>query len=94
MLNHEQYQNLWPQIKLGLRNMWGVLDEDELEQTHGDLSSVASIVQDKTGEDRGQIKDKLDQLLSSFDNETDKGFDPDRSGYHRSPVNVDWNPRH
>lgn len=94
MLNQEQYRTLWPEIKQGLRNLWGKLDEQELDQTQGDLSSVATLVQDKYGEDKDSIRGKLDQLLDSFDNDTDKGKDPDTSSYQRSPVNEDWNPIH
>lgn len=94
MLNNEQIQTLWPQIKLGLRNVWGMLSDQELEQTHGDFSAIASLVQGKYSEDREGIKEKLENLLSSFDNDTDKGLDPDKSSYQRSPVNEDWNPIH
>lgn len=97
MLNQEQYRILWPQIKGAIRNMWGSLSLDEVDRTDGDLSAVASLVQDKTGEDRSQIKEKIEQILASFDNETDKGIDPDRASYGRRPVppvNEDWTPRH
>lgn len=79
---------------MGLRNLWGRLDESELDRTDGDLSSIANLVQDKYGEEKNSIRMKLDQLLDSFDNETDKGLDPDSSSYQRSPVNEDWNPIH
>ncbi len=97
MLNQDQIRTLWPQIKDGLRNVWEFLDDEKLSHTDGDLSAVASMVQEKTGEDRHQIKEKLDQILASFDNETDKGTNPDVTSYNRSPivpVNEDWTPRH
>lgn len=85
---------LWPGIKIGLRNVWGKLSEQELDQTDGDFSAIASLVQEKYSEDRKDIKEKFDHLLASFENETDLGKDPDRSSYHRRPFNEDWNPRH
>lgn len=96
MLNHDQFRTLWPEIKDGLRIVWEFLDDETLEQTNGDLSAVASLIQEKTGEDRAQIKEKLDQVIASFDNKSDKGIDPDVSSYQRSPVQVneDWTPRH
>lgn len=95
MLNQDQLRTLWPAIKVGLKNVWGILGDEELNRTEGDLSAVASLVQEKTGEEREQIKEKLDQLLASYDNETDKGLNPDSSAYQRSPVvNEDWTPRH
>lgn len=94
MLTDEQFKNLWPEIKLGLRNLWGRLDEEELDQTGADFSAIASLVQAKYSEDRSSIKQKLEQLLESFDNDTDKGLDPDSSSYRRTPFNEDWNARH
>src|SRR6476660_987930 len=97
MLNQDQIKTRWPQIRVALKNMWGSLQEEELDRTGADLSAVAALVQEKTGEERAQIKNKLDHMLESFDNETDKGINPDVSSYERSPVipvNEDWTPRH
>ncbi len=80
-------------MKVAIRNMWGGLSEEEIEQTHGDFSAIASLVQEKLGEEREDISHKIDQLMDSFDNDTDLGRDPDTSSYMRSP-NVDWNPTH
>ena len=93
MLNQDQITTLWPQMKVAIRNIWGSLSEEEVERTHGDFSALASLVQEKFGEDREQISLKIDQLMNSFDNETDLGTNPDVSSYQRSP-NEDWNPIH
>lgn len=74
--------------------MWGRISDAELEAAHGDFSAIGNLIQEKYGESREDIRKKLDQLLASFDNETDKGIDPDVSSYHRSPVADDWNARH
>ncbi len=96
MINQEQMRILWPQIKIGLMNIWARLDNDELENTKGDFSVIAEMVSEKYNEDREDIRHKLDNLMKSFDNDTDKGIDPDSSSYRRSPVspNEDWNARH
>lgn len=94
MLSQEQFKTLWPEIKLGLRNLWGRLDEEELDRTEGDLSSIASLVEGKYNEEKSEIKGKLDHLMSSFDNPSDKGQSPDVASYRRTPFNDDWNPRH
>lgn len=93
MLNQDQIRTLWPQMKVALRNMWGGLTEEEIDQTQGDFSAIASLVQEKTGEEREDISNKIDQLMDSFENDTDLGRDPDVSSYKRSP-NVDWNSIH
>ncbi len=95
MINQDQIRILWPQIKIGLMSLWGRLENEELENTKGDFSVIAEMIQEKYGEDREAIKMKLDNLMESFDNDTDKGLDPDSSSYRRSPVpNEDWNARH
>lgn len=95
MINQDQIRILWPQIKIGLMNLWGRLTNEELENTRADFSVIAEIIQEKYGEEREDIKLKLDNLMRSFDNDTDKGIDPDKSSYRRSPVpNEDWNARH
>ena len=95
MINQDQFRTLWPQIKVGLLNLWGRLDSAELDNTRGDFSAIAEIVQERYGEDNESIRAKLDNLMKSFDNDTDKGTDPDVSSYKRSPTpNEDWNARH
>ena len=93
MLNQDQIRALWPQMKVAVRNMWAGLSEQELDQTGGDFSAIASLVQEKFGENREDIREKIEQLMDSFDNDTDLGRNPDVSSYKRGP-NVDWNPIH
>jgi hypothetical protein len=95
MINQEEFRTLWPQIKVALLGLWGGLNRDELESTQGDFAAITNIIENKYGEGRESIKLKLENLMMSFDNETDKGTDPDVSSYKRSPVsNQDRNVRH
>ncbi len=94
MLTDEQIKTLWPEIKGGLINLWGRLTEEELDRTNRDFSSISKIVEEKYTEERSEIKNRIDKLLSSFDNDTDKGLDPDVSSYQRRPINEDWNSIH
>ena len=90
MLNQEQFNGKWDEIKGGMRNLWGKLTDDELEQSKGNLLSVSGIVQEKYGETKESIKKKLDSLLASFDNETDKSLklNDGESSYGRNPIEV------
>lgn len=88
MINQEQMQGKWWEIKGGIRNLWAKISDDELETTKGNLTAVASIVQEKYGETRESIQEKLDALFASFDNETDKA-DFYTSSYQRSPLGPD-----
>ncbi len=88
MLNKEQFQGKWWEIKGGIRNLWGKLTDDELEQVKGNITEVSGLVEEKYGETKEEIKMKLDRLLDSFDNDSDKNLSPDESSYQRSPLNV------
>ena len=90
MFNQEQIQGKWTEIKGGIRNIWGKITDDELEQTKGNLIAVSGIVQNKYGEAKDSIQMKLDSLMNSFDNETDKSMklNDGISSYQRSPIEV------
>ena len=88
MLNEQQFNAKWPEIKGGLTNLWGRLTDEELETTHGSLTSIANLVEKKHGETKDEIRAKLKTLMASFDNPTDKGISPDESSFMRSPSGV------
>jgi uncharacterized protein YjbJ (UPF0337 family) len=79
MLSQNQIHGKWSEIKGGLRNLWGKLSNEEIDQTQGNVSQIYSLVQSKYTVSKEEIKDKLDKLFDSFENDTDKGLDPDRS---------------
>lgn len=86
MLNQDQIKGKWTEIKGGVRNLWGKITDDELEQTKGDLTSIAGIVRQKYGEKKEDIQGKLDRLFDSFENDQDKGKTPPESSYMRNPT--------
>jgi uncharacterized protein YjbJ (UPF0337 family) len=86
MLNEEQFQGKWSEIKGAIRNVWGKITDDELEQVKGNLIEVSGLVEDKYGETKEEIRGKLSNLMKSFDNDTDKNISPDISSYQRSPT--------
>lgn len=90
MLNQEQIRGKWTEIKGGVRNLWGEITDDDLEQTKGNLQTLAGIVQQKYGESKESIREKLDSLMDSFDNETDKSLklNDGESSYQRNPTGV------
>jgi len=85
MLNEQQFKGKWDEIKGGVRNLWGRLTDDELETTKGSLTSIAGLVEQKYGETKEEIREKLKKLMASFENSTDKGLDPDKASYNREP---------
>lgn len=88
MLNQEQFNGKWNEIKGGIRNLWGKLTDDEIESVKGNLTEVTGLVQRKYGDTKEEIKAKFDQLMDSFDNDTDKNISADVASYERSPLGV------
>ena len=90
MLNQEQIRGNWKEIMGGIRNIWGNISEEELEKTHGNIQAVSGIVQDRYGESNDSIQEKLDKLLDSFDNETNRNFirNDHQTSYQRNPTSV------
>lgn len=86
MLTKKDFENNWPEIKGGLKNLWGRLTEEEMEAMKKNIFELTDLIQSKYGESKEEINEKIQRLLTSFDNDTDKGIDPDVSSYHRSPL--------
>lgn len=88
MLNDHQIEAKWTEIKGGVRNLWGKITEEDLESIHGNLRAISTIVEEKYGESKDTIKNKLEKLMNSFDNDTDKGVTPDESSFERNPTKI------
>jgi uncharacterized protein YjbJ (UPF0337 family) len=90
MLNQEQINGKWSEIKGGVRNLWGDITDEELDQAEGNIQSVSGIVQKRYNETKESIKKKLDTLMDSFDNETDKSLklNDGEASYQRNPTEV------
>lgn len=87
MLNEEQLKGKWKEFKGGVRNLWGKVTEDEIDQTHGSFTKLSGIIQSKYGESKESISQKLANLRDSFDNESDKSdHDISTSSYQRNPT--------
>lgn len=85
MLTEEQFIRKWKEIKGGIRALWGRIEDHELDEVN-DFNEVTGLVEDRYGETREEIKKKLQQLMDSFDNDSDKNFTLDQSSYERSPI--------
>ncbi len=85
MLTQKDIQKNWLEFRGGLKNIWANLDETALDHTEGDLLLIADTVFAQTGEDREAITKKLNSLIDSFDNVTDKKSYY-TSSYQRSPL--------
>lgn len=89
MLNQEQFEGKWKEIKGGIRNLWGRITDDELEQMKGNIDEVTGLVEERYGETKDEIRSKFRQLMDSFDNDSDKNITPNVDSFERSPLTTE-----
>lgn len=65
-MNQDLINGKWTEIKGEIRKMWGNVTGDELEQSKGNLTSIAGIIQQKYGHKKDDVSLKLDQIVSRF----------------------------
>jgi uncharacterized protein YjbJ (UPF0337 family) len=64
MVNEQTLQGNWNEIKGKLRNKWGQLTNDDLQQAKGNTDQLIGLIQRKTGEARNSIEKFLTDLTS------------------------------
>lgn len=66
-MNRDVVNGKWNEIKGEIRKMWGDVTGDELEQSKGNLTSIAGLIQQRYGHKKEDVSLKLDQIVSRFD---------------------------
>lgn len=88
VLNDDIVKGRWKEFKGGVRKLWGELSDDDLEETKGEMTSIAGLIQRKYGESKAEVEYKLDHLLHEFRNEeqdleADRGVSDEDEVYDR-----------
>lgn len=66
IINQEIVNGKWLEIKGEVQKVWGKITADEIEQTKGDINSIAGIVLQKYGEEKEKFMDKFNLIVESF----------------------------
>ena len=66
MFNEEIVKGKWKEIKGEIKTLWGKMTDDDLEKTSGNLTSVAGIIQQRYGEKKEEIQEKLHGIVSKL----------------------------
>lgn len=66
IINQETVNGKWLEIKGEVQKAWGVLTSDEIEQTKGDIKSIAGLVLQKCGEEQEKFQKKFSEILDSL----------------------------
>ncbi len=62
MFNESDFKGKWNEVKGEILSFWGKVTEDELEKTKGNLVSIVGLIQQRYGEEKDIIQEKLSQL--------------------------------
>lgn len=68
MPNQQTLQGSWNEIQGKLRERWGQLTNDDLQNVKGNVDQLVGLIQRKTGEARKSIETYLDELTSDGGN--------------------------
>lgn len=58
----EQLSGNWNQLKGRIRERWGQLTDDELQEVQGDFDQLIGLIQQKTGQARAQVERTVQEL--------------------------------
>jgi uncharacterized protein YjbJ (UPF0337 family) len=62
-VNKDEFEGKWLQLRGAVKNKWGQLTDNELDQIQGNYDMLIGKVQEKYGQTREAIDRQLDELL-------------------------------
>ncbi len=62
--NSEQFEGRWDRVKGQLRQQWGDLTDDELEEAKGNREELIGKIKQKYGDTKESIGEKVDQIMA------------------------------
>jgi uncharacterized protein YjbJ (UPF0337 family) len=63
-INVERLQGQWNQLKGEVKKRWGLLTDDDLAWSNGNIDHLVGRIQQRTGETRSAVEQYLDQLTA------------------------------
>lgn len=77
MLSENILAGKWKMVRGQIQKAWGKLTDEELDQTRGNLSQLAGLVQERYGENQESIRSRIKEFISEIaDTDTGKEFKP------------------
>jgi uncharacterized protein YjbJ (UPF0337 family) len=64
-MNHDQIAGKWEQFKGRAKKAWGELTDDDFKKADGSADKLYGIIQERFGDTKEKIKEKLDKLDGS-----------------------------
>jgi uncharacterized protein YjbJ (UPF0337 family) len=66
-MNRDILEGQWKQIKGKVKQQWGRLTDDELDQMSGSYDELAGVIQERYGYSREEAMNELDMFLDNYD---------------------------
>jgi uncharacterized protein YjbJ (UPF0337 family) len=66
-MNRDILEGQWKQIKGRVKQQWGRLTDDELDQLTGSYDELAGLIQERYGYSREEAANELDMFLDNYD---------------------------
>lgn len=71
-MNEEILRGKWNEIKGEILTQWGRMTDDELNQSKGNLTSIAGLIQQRYGAKKEEVQQRLDSILAKFSDKTEE----------------------
>lgn len=65
-MNNDQVKGKWKQLRGSIKEKWGKLTDDEVDQAEGNLEKLGGALQERYGYTKEQAKKQINELQSSF----------------------------
>lgn len=62
-MNKDEFEGKWRQLRGAIKNKWGQLTDDELDQIQGNYDMLLGKIQEKYGQTREVIDREVDGLV-------------------------------
>ena len=66
-MNRDILEGQWKQLKGKVKQQWGRLTDNELDQISGTYDELAGLIQERYGYSREEAVNELDMFLDNFD---------------------------
>jgi uncharacterized protein YjbJ (UPF0337 family) len=66
-MNRDVLEGKWMQVKGKVKQQWGRLTDDELDQINGRYDELAGLIQERYGYSRDEAANELDMFLTNLD---------------------------
>lgn len=81
-MNKDMIQGKWKEIKGDLRKTWGNITDDEWEQTKGDATAIAGVLQQRYGIAKDDAQRKVSKVMDKYLSEAREDLDRDKENRH------------